>query len=140
MTYRQFLQKADRLLNSNEITLGEYEKMTAFLDEEVIYLSDFEVDFDAISKAKFFKSKTDLMKFMQIFNNNCNLWRITKTDLAKELNVARSTIYHWYDNPTNNRIVKLISAFTVLKSREFAKDEQLVEWLKELEKRRENER
>lgn len=35
MTYRQLLYKAQRLLNHNEITLGEYEKMTKPLDEEI---------------------------------------------------------------------------------------------------------
>lgn len=35
MTYRELLYKAQRLINHNEITLGEYDKMTKPLDEEV---------------------------------------------------------------------------------------------------------
>lgn len=35
MTYRELLYKVQRLINHNEITLGEYDKMTKPLDEEV---------------------------------------------------------------------------------------------------------
>ena len=35
MTYRQLLYKAQRLINHNEITLGEYDEMTKPLEEEV---------------------------------------------------------------------------------------------------------
>lgn len=35
MTYRDLLYKAQRLINHNEITLGEYDEMTKPLDEEV---------------------------------------------------------------------------------------------------------
>ena len=35
MTYRELLYKAQRLINKNEITLGEYDEMTKPLDEEV---------------------------------------------------------------------------------------------------------
>lgn len=35
MTYRELLYKAQRLINRNEITLGEYDEMTKPLDEEV---------------------------------------------------------------------------------------------------------
>lgn len=35
MTYRQLLYKAQRLINNNEITLGEYDEMTNPLEEEV---------------------------------------------------------------------------------------------------------
>jgi len=35
MTYRELLYKAQRLINHNEITLGEYDEMTKPLDEEV---------------------------------------------------------------------------------------------------------
>ncbi len=35
MTHRELLYKATRLINKNEITLGEYEEMTKPLDEEV---------------------------------------------------------------------------------------------------------
>ena len=35
MTYRQLLYKAQRLINHNEITLGEYDEMTKPLEEEI---------------------------------------------------------------------------------------------------------
>ena len=35
MTYRELLYKATRLINNNEITIGEYEEMTKPLDREV---------------------------------------------------------------------------------------------------------
>lgn len=35
MTYRELLYKAQKLINHNEITLGEYDEMTKPLDEEV---------------------------------------------------------------------------------------------------------
>lgn len=35
MTYRELLYKAQRLINNDEITLGEYEEMTKPLNEEV---------------------------------------------------------------------------------------------------------
>lgn len=35
MTYRELFYKATRLINKNEITLGEYEEMTKPLDREV---------------------------------------------------------------------------------------------------------
>ena len=35
MAYRGLLYKAQRLINRNEITLGEYDEMTKPLDEEV---------------------------------------------------------------------------------------------------------
>lgn len=35
MTYRELFYKATRLINKNEITLGEYEEMTKPFDREV---------------------------------------------------------------------------------------------------------
>lgn len=35
MTYRELLYKAQRLINQDKITLGEYDEMTKPLDEEV---------------------------------------------------------------------------------------------------------
>lgn len=35
MTYRELLYKAQRLINHDEITLGEYDEMTKPLDEEI---------------------------------------------------------------------------------------------------------
>lgn len=35
MTYRELFYKATRLINKNEITLGEYEEMTKPLDREI---------------------------------------------------------------------------------------------------------
>ena len=35
MTYRELLYKAQKLINHNEITLGEYDEMTKPLDREI---------------------------------------------------------------------------------------------------------
>lgn len=44
MTYRDLLYKAQRLINHNEITLGEYDKMTKPLDEEVRKVGKWIID------------------------------------------------------------------------------------------------
>ena len=36
MTYRELYEKADRLLDKGELTLGEYDKMTRPLDREIV--------------------------------------------------------------------------------------------------------
>ena len=41
MTYRELLYKAQRLVNQDKITLGEYDEMTKPLDEEVRKVVDF---------------------------------------------------------------------------------------------------
>ena len=64
MTYRELLYKATRLINKNEITLGEYEEMTKPLDREV----EQEPILDKINKMKF--EIADSLEFWDYSPNN----------------------------------------------------------------------
>jgi transposase-like protein len=49
--------------------------------------------------------------------DNSKLWNINKESIARELDIARGTIYKWWKKPTLERVQKIELAFQILQKK-----------------------